>query len=84
MANAFAVAGANSRFELADAEPAGFWAGFWHGIISPITFVISLFNPAVRMYEVNNGGRLYDFGFLFGMLIVLGGGQSQTRVCTWY
>ena len=38
MANILAVAGANSRYEMVDAQPAGFWAGFWHGIISPITF----------------------------------------------
>lgn len=84
MANAFAVGGANSRFELAEAKPAGFWVGFWHGVISPITFLISLFTPGVRMYEVKNAGRLYDFGFLLGVLIVFGGSESQTRVCTWY
>lgn len=83
MPNTFAVAGSNSTFHVAGARPAGFWVGFWHGIISPITFVISLFNPGVRMYETNNGGRLYDFGFLLGVLIVLGGGQSQTGRCNW-
>jgi hypothetical protein len=24
-------------------NPAGFWLGLWHGIICPITFIISLF-----------------------------------------
>lgn len=83
MANILAVAGANSRYEIADAGPAGFWAGFWHGIISPITFVVSLFNPGVRMYESHNAGRLYDFGFLVGVLVVFGGSESQTGTCRW-
>ena len=83
MANMLAVAGANSRYESSDARPAGFWAGFWHGIISPITFVVSLFNPGVRMYESHNDGRLYDFGFLVGVLVVFGGSESQTGTCHW-
>jgi hypothetical protein len=49
----------------------------WHGLICPIAFVVSLFTPAVRMYEVNNRGRLYDFGFLMGVSVVLGGSGSQ-------
>ena len=83
MPNMFAVAGSNSRFEVSDARPAGFWAGFWHGIISPITFLVSLFKPGVRMYEAQNSGRLYDLGFLLGVLIVFGGSESQTGNCRW-
>lgn len=84
MPNMFAVAGSNSRYEMTDAPPAGFWAGFWHGIIAPITFLIGLFNPGVRMYETHNGGRLYDLGFLIGVLVVFGGSESQTGNCRWY
>ena len=84
MTNMFAVAGSNSRFELSDARPAGFWAGFWHGVISPITFLVSLFKPGVRMYETRNAGRLYDLGFLIGVLVVFGGSQSQTGNCRYY
>lgn len=58
----------------ADGEIAGFWNGLWHGIIAPVTFVISLFRDAVSMYEVHNNGGWYDFGFLFGMMMILGGG----------
>ncbi len=54
-------------------EPAGFWAGLWHGIIIVITFVIGLFSDTVRMYEVNNVGNLYDLGFVLGAMISLGG-----------
>ena len=73
MANKLAVAGPDSKFKLPDAEPAGFWVGFWHGMIAPITFVISLFNPGVRFYETNNNGGWYDFGFILGASSSLGG-----------
>jgi hypothetical protein len=54
-------------------EPAGFWLGLWHGIILPVTFVISLFTDGVSVYEVTNNGNWYDFGFFLGVLISLGG-----------
>jgi uncharacterized membrane protein YtjA (UPF0391 family) len=54
-------------------EPAGFWAGLWHGAICVITFIISLFSTTVKMYETVNRGALYDLGFLLGALIVWGG-----------
>jgi len=76
MANILAVAGPNSKYQLPDAKPAGFWAGFWHGLILPFTFLVSLFNPNVRIYETNNRGRLYDFGFLLGASSSLGGSGS--------
>jgi len=57
-----------------EGEVAGFWQGLWHGIIAPITFVISLFSDNVYMYEVHNNGNWYNFGFLLGMATILGGG----------
>lgn len=57
-------------------EPAGFWAGIWHGAISGITLIIHIFNHSVRIYEANNTGGWYDFGFLFGVVCVWGGGSS--------
>ncbi|UCG00041.1 MAG: hypothetical protein JSV89_10990 [Spirochaetaceae bacterium] len=56
-----------------DGEVAGFWLGIWHGIIAPVTFIISLFSDKVDMYEVHNTGGWYNFGFLLGMMIVFGG-----------
>ena len=73
MANALAVAGPNSKYQQPDAAPAGFLAGLWHGLILPITFIVSLFNMNVRIYEKNNSGRWYDFGFLIGASSSLGG-----------
>ena len=49
---------------------AGLGTGLWHGFISPVTLIISFFNPAIQMYEVHNTGSLYNLGFLFGVAIV--------------
>ncbi len=54
----------------------GFWWGLWHGLIAPITFVVSLFNHSVGIYEVHNNGGWYDFGFLLGLSFVFGGGPA--------
>ena len=48
----------------------GFWYGLWNGIISPVTFIISLFNSRVQMYEVHNNGGWYNFGFILGISII--------------
>ena len=56
-----------------DGEVAGFWNGLWHGAISPVTFVISLFSDRVHIYEVHNTGAWYNLGFLIGASVVLGG-----------
>lgn len=77
MANVLAFAGPNSKYKLSGAKPAGFWAGLWHGIMLPITFVISLFTPNIRIYETNNSGRLYDFGFLLGISSSVGGSGAR-------
>jgi hypothetical protein len=55
-------------------DVAGFLQGLWHGIISPITFIISLFTDDVSVYEVHNDGNWYDFGFVLGAGILFGGG----------
>ena len=75
------AAGPNTAAHVADASqaPAGFWLGLWHGIIAPITFAISLFNDNVNIYEVHNNGNWYDFGFVLGAGIFLGGGSSASR-----
>jgi hypothetical protein len=61
-------------------EPAGFWLGLWHGIILPVTFVISLFTDGVSVYEVANNGNWYDFGFFLGLTISLGGSGGGAGV----
>ena len=64
-------------------DPAGFWLGLWQGLISPITFVISLFTDDVNIYEVRNNGNWYDFGFILGVSVAFSGagagGGSASR-----
>jgi hypothetical protein len=57
-----------------EGEVAGFWQGLWHGVISPVTFVVSLFSDKVTIYEAHNNGGWYNFGFMFGASIIFGGG----------
>ena len=46
-------------------------AGLWHGIIAPVTLVLSFFNSDIHMYEVHNAGSEYDLGFLLGVGLVI-------------
>jgi len=76
--NILVVGGPGSKYQVAGARPAGFWAGVWHGLICPITLIVSLFTPNVRFYEIHNRGRSYDFGFIIGICGTLGTGGLQT------
>ena len=75
------AAGTNPTVDVLDAggKSAGFWSGLWHGLISPITFLISLFSDNVNIYDVFNSGNWYDFGFMFGISLVFSGGARATR-----
>ncbi|HLN78836.1 MAG TPA: hypothetical protein VK204_17465 [Nocardioidaceae bacterium] len=77
------AAGANPQ-EGQGANPAGFWLGLWQGLICPITFIVSLFTDTVSIYEVDNNGNWYDFGFVLGIFIAFSGmggsaGASSSR-----
>jgi hypothetical protein len=52
---------------------AGFLAGLWHGFIIVVTFIIGWFTDSVQIYARNNTGGWYDFGFVLGAMIMLGG-----------
>ena len=64
--------GPNPLVNTADAHGrvAGILLGIWHGIISPVTLVLSFVNKDVQMYEVHNDGSQYNLGFLLGVAIV--------------
>ena len=62
-----------------DTEAAGFWMGLWHGFISFFTFIISLFNDNVTIYELNNTGKLYNLGFILGIAIFYSGGAKSGK-----
>ena len=75
------AAGPNPEVGTAVAETGevpGFWYGLWHGVIAPVTFLISLFSDAINVYEVRNSGNWYDAGFMFGLTISLGGGGASS------
>jgi hypothetical protein len=61
---------------------AGFWLGLWHGLICPITFVISLFSDTVQFYEVHNNGGWYNSGFLLGAASILAGSGNASSTGT--
>jgi hypothetical protein len=67
------AARANDVARVGGAHVVGFWYGLWHGLISPITFIISLFNHHVSIYEVHNNGTLYNLGFMLGVLVIFSG-----------
>ena len=73
--------GPNTVQKTADPEGriAGFWRGLWHGLISPITFIVSLFSRNVNIYEVHNSGSWYNFGFVIGAGLFLQGGILGSR-----
>jgi len=75
------AAGPNGLADSPDEEGnvAGFWKGLWHGIIAPITFIVSLFADNVHFYEVHNNGNWYNFGFVLGAGILFGGGGAAGR-----
>ena len=69
------VAGPNPQLNKPNGQGqvAGFWQGLWQGFISPFTFIISLFNKNVLIYEVHNNGGWYNFGFIIGVSAIFGG-----------
>ena len=72
------AAGPNNVATVNAPHIAGFWLGFRHGIICPVTFLISLFNDNVNIYEVHNNGNWYNFGFVLGVSIIFGGGSRAS------
>ena len=75
------LAGPNDMEKVPDSKGkvAGFWKGLWHGFISPITFIISIFTKSVRFYEIYNSGFWYNLGFVLGAGILLHGGFFGAR-----
>jgi hypothetical protein len=68
----FYAPGTNPQLNTTDANGriAGVWQGVWHGVISPVTLVLSFFNEGVQIYEVHNDGNQYNLGYLIGVALV--------------
>lgn len=58
--------------QFTEQDPAGFFYGLWHGVISFIALIIHVFNDSVLVYESINSGGWYDFGFLIGVTSIWG------------
>jgi hypothetical protein len=57
-------------------NPPGFLMGLLHGFLIVFSFIGSLFTD-VRIYAFPNSGGWYDFGYLIGASIFLGGGGAS-------
>ncbi|MBT8202390.1 MAG: hypothetical protein KJO87_03700 [Acidimicrobiia bacterium] len=49
-------------------DRANFFHGVWHGWIAPFTLIWQIFNSDIRVYEPNNTGWWYDFGFYIAVI----------------
>jgi len=56
----------------------GFFYGLLHGFLILFSFVGSLFTN-VRIYSYPNAGHWYDFGYVLGALLFLGGSGASSK-----
>lgn len=54
-------------------KPANFLTGIWHGWIAPVSLIVGIFKGNIRLYEPNNSGWWYDFGFYMAIISGFGG-----------
>jgi hypothetical protein len=59
-------------------DPPGFFSGLLHGFLILFSFIGSLFTD-YRIHAFPNSGGWYDFGFLIGAAMFLGGGGASAR-----
>jgi hypothetical protein len=59
-------------------EPPGFWSGLLHGFTIVFSMIGSIFTD-YRIYAFPNSGGWYDFGYLIGASMFLGGGGAGAR-----
>jgi hypothetical protein len=53
-------------------EPYGFLSGFFHGFTLLFSWVGTLFSDEIAIYDCNNNGGWYDFGFFLGVFFTIG------------
>ena len=58
-------------------DPPGFFSGLLHGFLIFFSFLGSLFWD-YRIYAFPNSGGWYDFGYLIGAALFLGGGGASS------
>lgn len=60
-------------------EPAGFFAGLWHGLIIFLSVLGKLFGFDVGIHAVHNTGWPYWLGYVIGLSTTLGGSNHAGR-----
>ena len=58
-------------------DPPGFFSGLIHGFLIVFSFIGSLFTD-IRIYSFPNSGGWYDFGYLIGAGMFLGGSGASS------
>lgn len=56
----------------------GFWNGLWDGWTVEWAFIANLFGGHYGLYETHNNGGWYDFGYILGICVLLGGARYAT------
>jgi hypothetical protein len=59
-------------------DPPGFFSGLLHGFLIVFSFIGSLLTD-YRIYAFPNSGGWYDFGYLIGASMFLGGSGASAR-----
>lgn len=59
-------------------DPPGFFSGLLHGFLIFFSFLGSIVFD-IRIYAFPNTGFFYDFGYLIGAAMFLGGGGAGAR-----
>ncbi|MGZ4863943.1 MAG: hypothetical protein ACXV5H_02920 [Halobacteriota archaeon] len=59
--------------------PANFWLGLWQGLIVFLSFIASWFDNNIVLYQINNNGFWYNFGYVIGLIVLGAGGGSSAR-----
>lgn len=57
-------------------DPPSFFMGIVHGFLILFSLIGSIFMD-IRMYAFPNSGVMYDFGYLIGAAMFLGGGGAS-------
>ncbi|HPY96479.1 MAG TPA: hypothetical protein PL063_04650 [Candidatus Cloacimonadota bacterium] len=47
---------------------AGIFSGIWHGLIAPISLILSIFKHRLSIYEVHNNGFWYNLGYYVAVI----------------
>lgn len=58
---------------------AGFFSGFWHGLIIVFSLIGKLFGADIGIYAEHNTGFFYWLGFIIGIAGFGGGGGAAAK-----